>query len=86
MIKLLSSSRDAPSTTDNNESKIQDKKSTTSTKIDTQKTLTQQKSGGWVAKVGVGVGKIVATFNQAAKNQLKLLSKLFYHLWPLYLC
>ncbi|RVU71383.1 MULTISPECIES: PTS glucitol/sorbitol transporter subunit IIB [Lactobacillus] len=40
-------------------------------KIDTQKTLTQQKSGGWVAKVGVGVGKVVATFNQAAKKSVK---------------
>lgn len=69
--QITSSSGDAPFTTDNNESKIEDKKSTTSTKIDTQKTLTQQKSGGWVAKVGVGVGKIVATFNQAAKKSVK---------------
>lgn len=40
-------------------------------KIDTQKTLTQQKNGGWIAKVGVGVGKVVATFNQAAKKSVK---------------
>lgn len=40
-------------------------------KIDTQKTLTQQKNGGFIARVGVGVGKVVATFNQAAKKSVK---------------
>lgn len=40
-------------------------------KIDTQKTLTQQKNGKFIARVGVGVGKIVATFNQAAKKSVK---------------
>ncbi|MDF7638627.1 PTS glucitol/sorbitol transporter subunit IIB [Lactobacillus sp. ESL0791] len=40
-------------------------------KIDTTKTLTQQKNGGWIAKIGVGVGKVVATFNQAAKKSVK---------------
>lgn len=40
-------------------------------KIDTQKTLTQQKNGGFIARVGVGVGKVVATFNQAAKTSVK---------------
>lgn len=40
-------------------------------KIDTQKTLTQQKNGGFIARVGVGVGKVVATFNQAAKKSIK---------------
>lgn len=39
--------------------------------IDTSKTLTQQKDGSWIAKMGVGVGKIVATFNQAAKKSVK---------------
>lgn len=40
-------------------------------KIDTQKTLTQQKNGEFIARVGVGVGKVVATFNQAAKKSVK---------------
>lgn len=39
--------------------------------IDTSKTLTQQNNGSWVAKMGVGVGKVVATFNQAAKKSVK---------------
>lgn len=39
--------------------------------IDTSKTLTQQKDSSWIAKMGVGVGKIVATFNQAAKKSVK---------------
>ncbi len=43
-----------------------------SEKIDTQKTLTQQrKDNSWVARIGVGVGKVVATFNQAAKKSVK---------------
>lgn len=42
-----------------------------SSNIDTSKTLTQQKSGGWIAKMGVEVGKIVATFNQAAKKSIQ---------------
>lgn len=44
-------------------------------KIDTKKTLTQQKNNGWVAKIGIGVGKVVATFNQAAKKSVDTVIK-----------
>lgn len=44
-------------------------------KIDTSKTLTQQKNEGWVAKIGIGVGKVVATFNQAAKKSVDTVIK-----------
>lgn len=43
--------------------------------IDTQKTLTQQNDGSWVARIGVGVGKVVATFNQAAKKSVDTVIK-----------
>lgn len=43
--------------------------------IDTSKTLTQQQSGSWVAKIGIGVGKVVATFNQAAKKSVDTVIK-----------
>lgn len=44
--------------------------------IDTEKTLTQQNSsGGFIAKVGVGVGKVVSTFNQAAKKSVDTVIK-----------
>ena len=40
--------------------------------IDTSKTITQQSDkGSWVGKIGIGIGKIVATFNQAAKKSVK---------------
>lgn len=40
--------------------------------IDTSKTLTQQgHGGGFIAKIGIGVGKVVATFNQAAKDSVQ---------------
>ena len=40
--------------------------------IDTSKTLTQQgHGGGFIAKIGIGVGKVVATFNQAAKESVQ---------------
>lgn len=44
-------------------------------KIDTSKTLTQQKNEGWIAKIGIGVGKVVATFNQAAKKSVDTVIK-----------
>lgn len=44
-------------------------------KIDTNKTLTQQKNEGWIAKIGIGVGKVVATFNQAAKKSVDTVIK-----------
>lgn len=44
-------------------------------KIDTSKTLTQQQSGSWVAKIGIGIGKVVATFNQAAKKSVDTVIK-----------
>lgn len=51
------------------------KKETTSSEhkeIDTSKTITQQSNdGGWISKMGIGIGKIVATFNQAAKQSVK---------------
>lgn len=37
-------------------------------KFDTSKTITQQQKTGFIGKIGVGVGKVVATFNQAAKQ------------------
>ncbi|MGQ5708273.1 PTS glucitol/sorbitol transporter subunit IIB [Lactobacillus sp. PSON] len=43
--------------------------------IDTQKTLTQQNNDSWVARIGVGVGKVVATFNQAAKKSVDTVIK-----------
>lgn len=46
-----------------------------SKKIDTEKTLTQQNDGSFVAKIGVGVGKVVATFNQAAKKSVDTVIK-----------
>ena len=45
------------------------------TNIDTQKTLTQQNNNSWVARIGVGVGKVVATFNQAAKKSVDTVIK-----------
>ncbi len=44
-------------------------------KIDTSKTLTQQQNESWVAKIGIGVGKVVATFNQAAKKSVDTVIK-----------
>lgn len=56
-------------TTDHSEDEINENK------IDTKKTLTQQKNNGWVAKIGIGVGKVVATFNQAAKKSVDTVIK-----------
>lgn len=53
------------------EAKEESVKEKKSSNIDTSKTLTQQKSSGWIAKMGVGIGKIVATFNQAAKKSIQ---------------
>lgn len=47
----------------------------TESSIDTDKTLTQQNDGSWVAKIGVGVGKVVAIFNQAAKKSVDTVIK-----------
>ena len=41
-----------------------------STSFDTSKTITQQSSGGFIAKLGIGVGRFVAVFNQAAKDSV----------------
>lgn len=38
--------------------------------FDTSKTITQQK-GGFISKIGLGVGKFVSTFNQAAKDAVQ---------------
>ncbi|MCH3997243.1 PTS sorbitol transporter subunit IIB [Lactobacillus amylovorus] len=53
------------------EAKEESVKEKKSSNIDTSKTLTQQKGSGWIAKMGVGIGKIVATFNQAAKKSVQ---------------
>lgn len=39
--------------------------------FDTSKTITQQSSGGFIAKLGIGVGRFVAVFNQAAKDSVQ---------------
>ena len=42
---------------------------------------------GLVARIGMGAGKVVATFNQAKHVRLfKQLSQRFYRLWPLWHC
>lgn len=49
-----------------------EKAETKDAKIDTSKTITQQSDkGSWVGKIGIGIGKVVATFNQAAKKSVK---------------
>lgn len=53
------------------EAKEESVKEKKSSNIDTSKTLTRQKGSGWIAKMGVGIGKIVATFNQAAKKSVQ---------------
>ncbi|KRL37065.1 PTS glucitol/sorbitol transporter subunit IIB [Liquorilactobacillus uvarum] len=41
-------------------------------KYDSQKTITQQmEHKGFIAKIGIGAGKVVATFNQAAKDSVQ---------------
>lgn len=50
----------------NNEEKTSESKSEGG--YDTSKTITQQSGGSWVGKIGIGVGRVVAVFNQAAKD------------------
>lgn len=51
---------------DNNKAEKKD------TKFDTSKTITQQNtSGSFIAKLGIGVGRFVAIFNQAAKDSVE---------------
>lgn len=40
-------------------------------KYDTSKKITEQSSSNWIAKIGMGAGKVVSTFNQAARDAVQ---------------
>lgn len=40
-------------------------------KYDTSKKITEQSSSNWIARIGMGAGKVVSTFNQAARDAVQ---------------
>lgn len=59
----VAETQEAPADSQENES---------DSKYDNSKTITQQmEKKGFIAKIGIGAGKVVATFNQAAKDSVQ---------------
>ena len=68
-----------------NESANLDEEGTDDTKFDNTKTLTAQtKNPGILTKIGIGAGRVVSTFNQAAKDAFKQLLIRLFRSWPLW--
>ncbi len=69
---MPASSNDAEFSDSQNESANQPKDADTDTKFDNTKTLTAQtKNPGILTKIGIGAGRVVSTFNQAAKDAVQ---------------
>lgn len=54
---------------------------------DTSKKITEQKAEtSIVARIGMGAGKVVATFNQAAREAIQTMLTRSFLSWPLFPC